>query len=151
MSKKTRILYDLVFAALKELLPSNLNVVAVLTDFEAALSNSLGEVFPEASRSGYWFHFTQAIFRRVQREGLAIRYRDDRNFRTWVKSVMALSLLPTDVSGADMARPEATQRLLGTPGTAAQVLQPVLRVYLAACKAPSPFRARTGAAFQFLS
>ena len=44
---------------------------------------------------GCSFHFRQAIYRNVQREGLQHQYEnDDTVLRTWIRQVMSLTKLP---------------------------------------------------------
>ena len=53
---------DLMLSALGE---SRLEVVEIVSDFEAALSNAEKAVFPEVHHSGCNFHWAQAIIRKV--------------------------------------------------------------------------------------
>ena len=48
----------------------DLSPSSVLMDFERAAQNAAAEVFPEATVKGCFFHLSQAIFRKVQAEGL---------------------------------------------------------------------------------
>ncbi|CAF1476315.1 unnamed protein product, partial [Didymodactylos carnosus] len=40
-----------------------------------------------------WFHFTQAIHRRIQKEGLVDLYESNADVKMWLRSYMALPLL----------------------------------------------------------
>ena len=59
MSGKSRSLYDAVYARLKELVPVTVEPEMIMTDFEIALQEGLGEIFPSATIVGCWFHFSQ--------------------------------------------------------------------------------------------
>ena len=53
---------------------------------------------------GCLFHFSQAIWRKVQANGLATKYKEDECFRLNVKKLIALAFLPLDkvVDGFDL-------------------------------------------------
>ena len=71
-----------------------------LIDFELAAINGLRHVFPESIVKGCSFHFRQAVYRRVQLEGLAQDYENEYSeIRRWVKRVMSLTSLPTFAIG----------------------------------------------------
>jgi hypothetical protein len=63
MTSKSTALYEQIFLRLRaqfQLKPSTFN-----TDFEAALTKAIKEVFPDCSIHGCFFHFAQAVFRAV--------------------------------------------------------------------------------------
>ena len=66
---KTRAAYNTNFMPLKET-AQNLGLQVeprnVLTEFEVALQQSVTNCFPQAERKGCYFHYTQAIWRKVQ-------------------------------------------------------------------------------------
>jgi hypothetical protein len=49
-------------------------------DFEAAAFNAVRNCFPNAQVKGCFFHFGQAIWRRVQRLGLVSLYNEAGHF-----------------------------------------------------------------------
>ena len=59
MTGKSGALYRAVFEKIKEELPDSVNPETVMCDFEPALQNGLQEIFPEATVTGCWFHFSQ--------------------------------------------------------------------------------------------
>ncbi|CAF3200244.1 unnamed protein product [Rotaria sp. Silwood2] len=52
--------------------------------------------FPQAVHSGCFFHYTQAIYRRIQTLELTIIYVQNGEIRTCCRKLMALALLPID-------------------------------------------------------
>ena len=59
MSGKTRSLYKVVYERLKELVPDTVEPDLILADYETALQEELGVVFPTAQVVGCWFHYSQ--------------------------------------------------------------------------------------------
>ncbi|RWS19276.1 uncharacterized protein B4U80_09559, partial [Leptotrombidium deliense] len=57
--------YDMLLAALKAKAPS-LNPSTILTDFEIAAQNAFRSFFPNTTIRGCFFHFSQAIYRKIQ-------------------------------------------------------------------------------------
>ncbi|CAF4262164.1 unnamed protein product, partial [Rotaria sordida] len=45
---------------------------------------------------GCFFHFSQAIWRQVQRKGLVTKYKEDEYFRLNVRKLIALAFVPVD-------------------------------------------------------
>ena len=52
-------------------------------DFETAALKAIAEVFPTAEVKGCMFHFTQAVWKKVQRLGLQTYYKSDVNVRRY--------------------------------------------------------------------
>lgn len=67
----------------------------VRSDFDPALVQALGQVFPAAKHRGCHFQFAQEVWRYVQRLGLAKHYNDDKAVREFVKKTVALAFLPS--------------------------------------------------------
>ena len=65
-----------------------------ISDFETGLIAAVQTEFPNAIHWGCFFHFTQAIFRRIQNSGLQIPYRGDKNLRKNFRKIMSVGLLP---------------------------------------------------------
>lgn len=66
----------------------------ITSDFERALWRAIANVFPQTKHRGCTFHWTQAVYRKIQGLGLAVQYRDDRHVHKLCRRVMALPLLP---------------------------------------------------------
>ena len=117
MSGKSRSLYDAVYARLKELVPVTVEPEMIMTDFEIALQEGLGEIFPSATIVGCWFHFSQVslefqllttscqckydfifqnVFKYMAHLGLTNAFRENDAFKVWLKLTMALPLLPKE-------------------------------------------------------
>lgn len=70
----------------------------IVTDFEASIIEATKQHFPRARQIGCFFHFSQALWRKVQEVGLVVRYKTDLNFQLHIKTHMALAFLPsTDI------------------------------------------------------
>ncbi|XP_048238999.1 uncharacterized protein LOC124150077 [Haliotis rufescens] len=65
-------------------------------DFERAAHNAVTDVFPGTLVRGCFFHFTQCIWRSVQKEGLVMAYKEDEEVKKLVRRAAALPLLPRD-------------------------------------------------------
>ena len=55
---------------------------------------------PDVVVSGCWFHYTQALYRNIQRIGLASAYQKNESIRAWLKCFMALPLAKRDAVDA---------------------------------------------------
>ena len=94
MSSRSQADYDAVFRTILEILPNPPSVVKVVADFEAATWLSLRVVLPNVEVKGCLFHFTQAVFRKIQSLGLQRAYNVDAGTLALCKNFMALPLLP---------------------------------------------------------
>ena len=74
-----------------ELQPNIVNI-----DFEMAMINTVQQIFPESKIRGCLFHYSQAVWRKVQNLGLTVRYREDREFIRLVRRASALPLVPME-------------------------------------------------------
>ncbi|XP_028966906.1 uncharacterized protein LOC114828143 [Galendromus occidentalis] len=63
-------------------------------DFEVSSLKAIEESLPGTEVKGCNFHFSQAIWRKTQQVGLRTFYDNDPSIRSFVKGVMALSLVP---------------------------------------------------------
>ncbi|RMZ95560.1 hypothetical protein BpHYR1_038462 [Brachionus plicatilis] len=72
------------------------NLKKVMVDFQSALMKSVISVFPGITLKVYWFHFTQAIRKKICLLGLKANYSNDYKFRFWIKRFMDLALIPID-------------------------------------------------------
>jgi len=78
----------------QEKLNQPLSPSTVQVDFEMAAIRSVQEAFPDAEIKGCFFHFTQAVWRKVQELGLSVLYKDDEFTRQWIRRAAGLPLLP---------------------------------------------------------
>lgn len=64
-------------------------------DFENSVITTISQLFPQARIRGCLFHFTRAIWRRVQSLGLTTLYQEDQGINKLVRRSMSLPLVPT--------------------------------------------------------
>ncbi|XP_078343061.1 uncharacterized protein LOC144628821 [Oculina patagonica] len=62
--------------------------------FEKALWNCLKEVLPDVTVKGCVFHWTQALWRKIQDLGLQASYQSDDGTFKYLRKIMALPFLP---------------------------------------------------------
>ena len=96
MSGKRTVDYVAVMKGIVEVLPTIPEVKGTVLDFEAAMWNAIREVLPGVAIRGCLFHFTQAVWRKVQEFGLATVYHADDDTRLYVRKLMALPLVPKE-------------------------------------------------------
>ena len=66
----------------------------ITSDFESGLISAVRDEFPNARHQGCYFHFTQAIWRKVQKLGLSTLYIEDEDIRMPVRQLMAFGFAP---------------------------------------------------------
>jgi len=86
--------YEAVFRAILEQLPDGHQVNRIVADFESAAWQALRVVLPNVELRGCLFHFTQAVYRKIQELGLTNAYMHDNGTKTLCKQLMSLPLLP---------------------------------------------------------
>jgi hypothetical protein len=64
-----------------------------VADFEKGLWNALRQLFLGIPIKGCVFHWCQAIFRKIQKSGLAVSYNSTGNTYTFLRKLMALPFL----------------------------------------------------------
>ncbi|KAG0719438.1 hypothetical protein GWK47_050452 [Chionoecetes opilio] len=104
MSARNATDYTGVLRAIMELLPGPPSVTRVMTDYEPATWQALRAVFPGVEVKGCLFHFTQAVFRKVQSLGLQHAYSNDPGTHAVCRDLMSLPLLPQEHVAAVFAR-----------------------------------------------
>jgi len=83
-------------AEVEEKTHGTLSPATVQIDFEQAAIRAVHEEFPDANVKGCFFHFTQAIWRKVEDLGLAGLYNEDEHIQQWDRRAAGLPLLPVD-------------------------------------------------------
>ena len=97
MSRRKTKDYSAVLLALISRMPG-VSVRSVTSDFERALWRAVSAVFPNVEHHGCTFHWTQAVYRKIQSLGLASAYQSDRSTHKLCRQLMALPLIPaTDI------------------------------------------------------
>ena len=93
MKRKNSRSYEKLFELLKNVYhvtdPHN-----IIMDFEQASFNMHSNVFPSSTIHGCLFHFSQIIWRYIQRNRLTINYKKEINFKFHVKMILALAFVP---------------------------------------------------------
>ena len=93
MANKTEERYNKLFSELKALGPTLLPRT-IMTDFECAAINAFRAVFPDSDQQGYYFHFSQCLFRRIQSNGLQQLYESDAGFALKMCMIAAIAFVP---------------------------------------------------------
>ena len=99
LPNKRRTTYNAFLTEVRNL-ANNMIPNTIITDFEIAAIQAVGDVFPNASRTGCFFHLTKSI-RHIQGAGLHEQYENDANFALECRMISALAFVPpADVVGA---------------------------------------------------
>ncbi|CAF3215169.1 unnamed protein product [Rotaria socialis] len=88
--------YHFMFQELKSIatqMQLNFTPKSIMSDFEPALITIIAAEFVGATHSSCYFHFTQAVYRAIQRVGLSTSYNNDNDIKHSCRKVMALALL----------------------------------------------------------
>ena len=75
----------------------NINPNEILTDFEIAIIQAIQLVFPSTTVKGCYFHFTQAINRKINTMGLRTLYKQDAVMNQFIRKTAALAFIPADL------------------------------------------------------
>ena len=86
--------YKDVLCAVIALLPSEPRVKRVVIDFERAMWKCFVSVMPEVELKGCAFHWSQAVWRKVQEYGLQQQCMKDRGTLMYIKRLITLPFLP---------------------------------------------------------
>ena len=68
-----------------------------MSDWERGSRNAFGHAYPGNRTYGRWFQYTQAIWRKIQKCELTSSYRNNPELALFVKKIMAILLLPSDL------------------------------------------------------
>ena len=99
LPNKQRQSYNCAFSLLKDAAMTHgltLDPATVLSDFELAIIQALALNFPNSRHRGCYFHYMQAIWRKVQALGLATNYTDpqDLSLKHFVQKMAAIAFCP---------------------------------------------------------
>lgn len=72
-----------------------MNPHTAMSDFELASRSAIKFHFPNVNLKGCWFHFKQAVNRKVIKLGLKKNYTST-NYRKYINSLGALALVPVN-------------------------------------------------------
>lgn len=101
MADKRAAAYENVFAAISRAVRRcthrRLAPTKIICDFELALHQAVENAFPTANICGCYFHFTQSLWRKIQRFGLTGAVQRRARLKDLVGKVLAIGYLPTPV------------------------------------------------------
>ena len=98
MEDKTTSAYEIVFTTLKN---NGVVIRTFMSDFEMGSRNAIKNVYSGVCLKGCWFHYTQAIMRRVKKVGLQREYTRSPFVNMTVRRLFSLSFIqPTEVGMA---------------------------------------------------
>lgn len=125
LPKRTKAMYTAVFSRVAETIaPFAASISHCMTDFETALMKSCESVF-QVPVKGCWFHYSQAVFKKVQKLGLLHRFRNIEgnasDFKKLIHCYMALPLLPADA--IEEAMRELSTKVIPLPPAEQRQLQ----------------------------
>lgn len=95
LSGRSEQMYRAALRKVVDFLPPGCNISHCMSDFEMALLKACQAVF-EKPCHGCWFHYSQALMKRIRSTGLAQSYRTNDHVRHLLQKFMALPLLPSD-------------------------------------------------------
>ena len=96
MSGKRKKDYRKVLKVILEALPSPPVVQNAVMDFELSLWKAFPKVYPGVEIRGCSFHWTQAVWRKIQFLGLQQQYINDISTHDFCRKLMALPFLPAE-------------------------------------------------------
>lgn len=91
LKNKQELSYSKAFEYVKNQL---LNVKTIIIDFEIAIKNAIFSQFLNVKCHGCYFHFAQAIWRKIQNLGYTNAYRTEALFRKGIKFFLLLAFVP---------------------------------------------------------
>ncbi|KAG0442166.1 hypothetical protein DMUE_0484 [Dictyocoela muelleri] len=68
----------------------------VIFDLETAVLNTIKEIFPSTNIRTCQFHYSQTIWRNIQKHNLSLQYKEDERFDYFINSLISLSYVPSD-------------------------------------------------------
>ena len=93
LPNKQQATYTIFFKILKQL-QHTLASKNLTVDFEIAVLNAIDTSFSGTNKKGCFFHFSQAIFQKIQSLGLQNRYKEEEHFAHKVHMLAALAFVP---------------------------------------------------------
>ena len=91
---------------------STLKLKKIKLDFEISIHKAFEVLF---KLSGCYFHFSQAFWRKVQKGGVVVAYCQEKDFRDFVRSVVAIAFLPPNQIEAAVDELRATEFEINSP------------------------------------
>ena len=94
LPNKRETTYEHLFKVIKNLIQQDPHTI--MSDFEKATINVLTTVFPQSDHNGCFFHFSQALYRKIVDLGFKTQYHNESSFNLKVRCFSALAFLPCD-------------------------------------------------------
>ena len=99
MSRKTDKLYQNVYKMVQHLgRERGLNIfnrtITIKGDYESANIGAIAQLFPRVVFSGYYFHYSYNIMKKMKKIGLESLYENSLVFKTLVRRIRALCIIP---------------------------------------------------------
>ena len=95
-TNKDEELYTAVLFKIKALI-LQLQPTSTMSDWEIGPRNAFKNVYPGTRIYGCWFHYTQAIWKKIQKCKLTSSYKRNPELATSIRKIMALPFLPSDL------------------------------------------------------
>ena len=95
MSSRQKVDYIDVLTSVKNIIGDN-SLEEIMIDFESAMWGATRCVFPEVNIKGCTFHWTQAVWEKIQELGLAPAYFNDEGCQIYLRKLMSLPFLPPE-------------------------------------------------------
>ena len=86
-------IYTAVYEGIHELVPQ-LTPINGMSDWEKGVKNAVKTQFPDIHLRGCHFHYSQCVWRKIQKLGLSNAYYTNSDFKTLIRTFMALPFLP---------------------------------------------------------
>ena len=67
-----------------------------ISDYETGFIAAVKKLMPQVDHLGCYFHYTQAVLRKIRNFGLIIAYRNNRPFQLLCRKIFSLGILPID-------------------------------------------------------
>ena len=93
---KSGALYNQVLKSLVDYVGDVSHVEKFSCDFERAVHNAIEAFFPNAVISCCYFHFSQAVFRKIRENGCTLVYNNVGDFRKLVSYIYGLPFVPPE-------------------------------------------------------
>ena len=94
-SGKRTVDYKEVLQAVKSYQPATA-IQTITMDFEPAMWDAAWQIFPDVTLLACSFHWTQAVYHKIQKLGLAALYQNDHKTNDYLQKLMVLQYLPAE-------------------------------------------------------
>ena len=130
MTRKTTLLYEAVLRK-SNTMESQFQPTQVIADFEEAPAAAPRNVYgDQLIVSGCWFHYAQALIKRLRKLGLTDAYRNDEETQTIFRYLLSLPLPFGDIAPGFQELKSLLTSQLATSATMTQLLRYVERQWI---------------------